>query len=225
MMPLFSEDNLKILESLSFTKTLYAFDFDGTLSQIVRKPSDAIISKTTNKLIEKLSMLAPIAIVSGRSVEDLKKKLIYQPLYLIGNHGLEGFGGSSNHALRSAEQNCKSWDATLKKIDFGAGVEIENKTFSIAIHYRRSRNKKLSKEKIIAAIESLTSGPRIIPGKFVFNLLPRQAPHKGMAVMELLNKTNTKYVFYIGDDDSVANDFSLTSKNIFTVRVGKKKNS
>ena len=85
--------------------------------------------------------------------------------------------------------------------------------------------KKLSKEKIIAAIESLTSGPRIIPGKFVFNLLPRQAPHKGMAVMELLNKTNTKYVFYIGDDDTDEDVFSLPSKNIFTVRVGKKKNS
>lgn len=59
-----------ILESLSFTKTLYAFDFDGTLSRIVRVPSEATVSDVTNRLLIQLSELVPVAIISGRSIDD-----------------------------------------------------------------------------------------------------------------------------------------------------------
>ena len=38
---LLDPEPLKLLESFSFTRTLYAFDFDGTLSPIVADPSAA----------------------------------------------------------------------------------------------------------------------------------------------------------------------------------------
>ncbi len=210
-----------IVESLSFTKTLYAFDFDGTLSKIVKVPSAATIGSMTNKLLKDLAALAPVAVVSGRSLSDLRARLLYQPRYMIGNHGLEGLGFSSNdlsHANRVAE----AWGTQLAKIDFGPGVEIENKTYSLAVHYRRSRNKRDVRLQIKRVLETLDPQPRVIAGKSVINLLPTGAPHKGAAVMELARQLGTKNVFYIGDDDTDEDVFGLLDPRIMTVRVGKK---
>ena len=76
MIPLFNKDGLVVLESLSFTNTLYAFDFDGTLAKIVREPSSAKMNSETHNLMAQLSKLVPVAIISGRSVQDLKTSCI-----------------------------------------------------------------------------------------------------------------------------------------------------
>ena len=60
MIPLFSKGSLVVLESLSFTKTLYAFDFDGTLAKIVRDPNSAKMEQTTESLLKRLADLVPV---------------------------------------------------------------------------------------------------------------------------------------------------------------------
>lgn len=225
MIPLFSKSSLTVLESLSFTKTLYAFDFDGTLAKIVPVPSDAYMTKTTEKLLTDLSKLVPVAIISGRSVQDLKKRVGTHPQFLIGNHGLEGLG--NNNTLADAQKICASWTKSLKKQNFESAIEIEDKTYSIALHYRRSRNKTLAKNKIQSAIEKLLPPPRLISGKFIFNLLPPGTQHKGAAMLDLMQKSEIKHAFYIGDDDTDEDVFSVPYKSgqLMTVRVGIKKSS
>ena len=224
MNPLFSKASLMILESLSFTKTLYAFDFDGTLSKIVRTPNEATLARTTEVLLKRLSEFAPVAILSGRSIADLKTRLGFQPKYLIGNHGLEGLG-KNNGSLNDAQSACELWKKKLKAADFGVGTEIEDKTYSLAIHYRRSRNKKFAKEQIRSALSSLHPQPRVVTGKSVVNLLPIGAPHKGVAVLELMKKAGMKHSFFIGDDDTDEDVFELPEARIVTARVGYKKSS
>lgn len=225
MNPLFDTSSLRILESLSFTKTIYAFDFDGTLSKIVPVPSDASLSVTTTKLLKELSKLAPVAIISGRSIDDLKQRLSFKPHYLIGNHGLEGLGNNRT-SLNRAKLECQTWKNELAKKDFRPGVEIEDKTYSLAVHYRRSRNKKITKNEIRNAIAELLPQPHIITGKSVINLLPQGAPHKGAALLELMKKAGVRNAFYIGDDDTDEDVFSLPNGHItVTVRVGKKNTS
>ncbi len=224
MNPLFSKSSLMILESLSFTKTLYAFDFDGTLSKIVRDPESACMIDSTAKLIRELSGLAPVAIVSGRSLDDLKRRLPCQLSYLVGNHGLEGLGKNGT-SLVKAQETCRTWRPSLLNVDLGNGVEVEDKQYSLAIHYRKSRNKKVAKEKIRNIVDKLDPVPRIIAGKSVINLLPATAPHKGMAVLEILEKSGASHVFYIGDDDTDEDVFSLPDERIMTVRVGEKRSS
>ena len=221
---LFSKSSLMILESLSFTKTLYAFDFDGTLSKIVRVPSEATMNQTTTALLKQLSELASVAIISGRSIEDLRERVPFQPQYLIGNHGLEGLGNNHDE-LERAHEDCKKWRKKLDEIEFGSGVEIEDKTYSLAIHYRRSRNKREVRVQIKDAVAHLTPAPRIIAGKAVINLLPVGAPHKGVAVLELMKRHGMKNALYIGDDDTDEDVFSLPDNRIMTVRVGEKRAS
>lgn len=221
---MFSKSSLIVLESLSFTETLYAFDFDGTLSKIVRVPSEARMSRTTEQLIRQLSEKVPVAIVSGRSVEDLRARLGFTPKFLVGNHGLE-INGINPESLAQAQRICRSWMSSLKRQKWPSGVEIEDKTFSLAIHYRRSRNRSSSRQQIQCELGRLKPSPRVIQGKLVYNILPHGAPHKGAAVMDVLRRSGMRHVFYIGDDDTDEDVFNLPPHEkgqIMTVRVGKK---
>jgi len=225
MKKLFLPSSLKILESLSFTKSLYAFDFDGTLAKIVRDPQDASIRASTNSLLQELAKHAPLAIVSGRSIADLRSHLDFEPPHLIGNHGLEGLGARPD-ALEMAHKICMKWkrhlEGRLPAQHLRTGVEIEDKSFSLALHYRKSPTKKNAKLAILSEAANLDPKPRIILGKCVVNLLPPGAPHKGVALVELMLQTNTKSALYVGDDDTDEDVFSLPNARIFTVRVGRK---
>jgi len=228
MKKLFNPDNLKLLEALSFTPTLYAFDFDGTLSKIVRNPQDAAIKPSTDLLLKELAKHAPVAIISGRSIADLKTHLKFVPPHLIGNHGLEGLGTRPD-ALDLAKKICVDWrqylENHLPKEELKGGLEIEDKSFSIAVHYRKCASKKKAKIDVLNVVATLDPKPRIILGKCVVNLLPPGAPHKGVALVELMFQTEIKSAFYIGDDDTDEDVFSLPNARIFTVRVGKKTTS
>lgn len=228
MKKLFSPDNLKLLEALSFTPTLYAFDFDGTLSKIVSNLQDATIRSSTDLLLKKLAEHAPVAIISGRSIADLRTRLKFTPPHLIGNHGLEGLGTRPD-ALKLAHKICADWKQYLEnhlpKEDLRSGLEIEDKSFSIAVHYRKCTAKKKAKIDILNVVANLDPKPRIILGKCVVNLLPPGAPHKGVALVELMFQTEIKSAFYIGDDDTDEDVFSLPNARILTVRVGRKKTS
>jgi trehalose 6-phosphate phosphatase len=229
MHPLFSKKSLPILEALTFTKTLYAFDFDGTLSKIVKEPTSARFSDGTEELLRRLSEVAPVAVVSGRSLSDLRQRLSFKPQYMVGNHGLEGIGIPKS-SLESARRVAARWKEQLLALgirqDRLPGVEIDDKQYSLAIHYRQSRQKRRAFELIRAAIARLEPSPRVIPGKSVVNLLPAGAPHKGVAVLELMKKAQVGHFFYIGDDDTDEDVFGLPEGELaVTVRVGRKRSS
>lgn len=226
MIDLFSKGSLIVLESLSFTKTLYAFDFDGTLSKIVRKPSEASILPSTAELLRDLSELVPVAVISGRSVDDLRPRLRFKPRFVVGNHGLEGIDKAS-FSLAKARQISRRWAEDLKTVKFEPGVEIEDKDYSLALHYRRARNKRVARSQIQKAIEGLSPSPRVIQGKFVYNVLPAGAPHKGAALLDLLDKCRMKHILYIGDDDTDEDVFNLPydGGQLMTIRIGKKNSS
>lgn len=219
---LFTEEGQKILESFCFTPTLFAFDYDGTLAKIVESPSQAKMTSKTQFLIEQLEALAPMAIISGRGMTDLKALIRFQPKYLIGNHGLEGLKAHSG-CLQTAQSVCQDWKRVLTpKIKTEPGITLEDKGYSLAIHYRRSRTKSRAKLLILEACAELVPPPRIIMGKCVVNIVPSGAPHKGMALLQLMLECNVKTAFYIGDDDTDEDIFSLPDARLLSVRVGKK---
>ncbi len=225
---LFTSTGVQVLESLSFTKTLYAFDFDGTLSPIVGSPDAAAMPTKTMELIRELAKLTPVAIISGRSLKDLKDKVNEIPCQLIGNHGLEGLSTRTKSILQAGKL-CTLWKFNLEEnwndLKSDSGVFIEDKTYSLAIHYRGSRNKKKARASLFKKIAMLDPSPRIILGKSVINLVPTGAPHKGAALLETMKKLNLKCAFYIGDDDTDEDVFSIPDGKIISVRVGQKNSS
>src|SRR6476469_7261311 len=86
----------------------------------------------TTALLRRLSPL-PTAPTCGRSRDDLVHRLRDVPIvHVSGNHGLEPWA-EDPHYIRQAQR----WVQELSPRLAGCrGVVIENKTYSISIHYR-----------------------------------------------------------------------------------------
>ncbi|MBF0363373.1 MAG: trehalose-phosphatase [Oligoflexia bacterium] len=226
---LFEKQTKMILESLTFTKTLFAFDFDGTLTPLINEYENAKISDQILELLALLRSFAPVAIVSGRNAKELKTILNFKPTFLVGNNRLVGLDKGNNIDFKY-EKICKTWYHDLKEKLFpneknDLGISLENKKYSIAIHYRKSRQKKIAKKYIQDVLTGLSSSPKIVWGKSVVNVIPMGAPHKGMALLDVIEKSGCTNAFYIGDDVTDEDVFNLHHSNIIKVRVGLKKNS
>lgn len=219
---LFSNTSLKILESLSFTNTLYAFDFDGTLAPIVEDPAVAAMTNTTASLFARLCDRVPTAIISGRSLSDLRSRISLPIRYLIGNHGLEGLPDAC--PIQDLKKQCNAWRAILEKEVLqqlnDPGVWLEDKEYSLAIHYRKSRKKKRARAHILSVTNSIGSELRVVPGKLVYNLVPASGPHKGIALSRVMKHAGTKFGFFIGDDYTDEDVFEMPNHRLLTVRVG-----
>jgi trehalose 6-phosphate phosphatase len=175
---LFSLPGKRLLGSLPLTETLFAFDFDGTLAPIVSSPDKASLPHKTEEWLRRLSSRAATAVISGRSMKDLREKLQSFPGRLIGNHGLEGLLSQATSA-RKAKNICKEWktmisekERVLWKIP---GVTLEDKAYSLTFHYRHSRNKTNALSTLMEVIQKLIPSPWVIPGKSVLNLIPSGA--------------------------------------------------
>lgn len=222
---LFQENGRKLLKSFSFANPLLALDFDGTLAPIVNEPDHAKCSKTIEDLLRELQSYYPLAIISGRSLVDLRPR-IPKGLLLVGNHGLEGLSSKSSSLERLQKVNAEWLECFEKEKSLRSlGVKIENKLFSLALHFRNSNRKQMAKAQILQFCATLKPQPRIILGKSVVNVLPAGAPHKGVALLELMKHFQTESAIYVGDDDTDEDVFSLPDERILSIRVGMKRDS
>lgn len=224
MIHLFKPEGYQAIDAFCMANTLFAFDYDGTLAPIVEDPNTAFMRKNTTKLLNDISKFAPVAIISGRARRDVKIFIPASIDYVIGNHGLEGLPGGLA-SLDFAETATKSWHAHLKSLSNLDGVVIENKTYSLAIHYRKCRDKRQTKAKILDLVSSLSPPPRIVMGKCVVNLISPGAPHKGVALLELMLRSGCRSAIYFGDDDNDEDVFTLGEESLLTVRVGRNDSS
>lgn len=225
---LFSPSGLKSIMSLIQSDCLYAFDFDGTLAKIVNDPSKASATVKTKLLLTRLTSKNKVAVISGRSIFDLKKRLGVPIKDLIGSHGLES-PYNNIKTIKNAQKICNNWvkqiNIKMKNEKMQSGITIENKRYSLAIHYRNSKNRTAAKKLVSKWIEEILPTPHIVTGKCVFNLIPKGSPNKGSALLQLMKVLNTKFAFYIGDDDTDEDVFTLPNRKILTVRIQNKKGS
>lgn len=218
---------LKRIRRICSVQTLFAFDFDGTLSKIQSHPRGARITDRTRQLLHRLNEMAYLAIISGRHTADLKSHLGFTPRYLIGNHGASGLVWERALEAR-ARQTCRAWKKQIRQSLEAAnmsGIELEDNLFTLAFHYRHARNKRKAKTMIQEKVLQLSPPPHIITGKSVINIVPGELPHKGDAFQKLLQMSKARSAFYIGDDDTDESIFDLALPYVLTGRVGYKKKS
>ncbi len=225
---LFRPKNIQALQGLIQKAPLLAFDFDGTLAPLVQNHEGAKLSKKTEMLLKHLAQLYPVIIVSGRSIKDLKSRLRNSKWLLIGNHGVEGLQKNTKHANQSKRLSLhwqKSIEQVLDSTPLLAKIALENKTYSLSLHLRYSKNKAAAKKILVKAAMQLEPIPRLVHGKSVINLIPQGLPHKGDALLSAMKKLKKSHAFFIGDDVTDEDAFSLKNKKIFSVRIGKKMGS
>jgi trehalose 6-phosphate phosphatase len=228
MESLLGEKGRQQLQALASEQSLYAFDFDGTLTRIVRDRGAVRLSARVRAQLNELGKHAPIAIISGRSLEDLRTHVGEGIPHLIGNHGLEERHELSD-VMDHAREICANWKRQIGA-GFGPlfrtlGVEVEDKTYSLTFHYRTAGRKRAARGAVIEALSELAPSPRIVLGKSSINALPPGMPNKGGALLKLMARLGVQRALFIGDDMTDEDVFSLRDSRIVTGRIGMKKDS
>lgn len=219
---LFSAAGLAALRDFIDGNTLFAFDLDGTLAPIIADPGKIVIPVDVSRRLLALQQMAPVAIITGRSRTDALNHLGFTPAYLVGNHGAEGLPGreKEEHGYVSL---CSSWKEQLGRLLLGgdaSGIVLEDKGATLSLHYRNSPDREQARGRIHNAIARLVPPPRSGSGKFVENIVPEAAPHKGAALLSIMAHLGCSRAFFAGDDETDEDVFRLDDARILGIRVG-----
>ncbi|HUO34917.1 MAG TPA: trehalose-phosphatase [Candidatus Acidoferrum sp.] len=222
MRPILSKSNFPALREFAAGRVLLAFDFDGTLAPLMPHPSSAALRPSTRKLLRALVSLYPCIVVSGRSRADVRRRLRGISFHeIMGNHGIEPWSSS-----RSIARAVESWIPIVRESlrDF-SGLILEDKRFTLSVHYRHEPRKSQARRAIALLARSLP-GATVIGGKQVVNVIPKGAPDKGLAVERARKELHLDLVIYVGDDENDETVFSRAHKGRYlTIRVGAKRTS
>ncbi len=212
-------------------KIVFFLDYDGTLTPIVSRPELAVISSQMQDMIKKLSQKYTTAIVSGRMREDVEKLVGIQGLIYAGSHGFDIKGPQVTMVQPQAKETIplvsKIIERLKKELSNLEGLIIEEKKFSVAVHYR------LVEREEIPAIKTLVGGLiqenkslRLMKGKKVFEILPAIDWNKGKAVKWVMNALGINWedfsVIYIGDDTTDEDAFRVVATRGMSILVSDK---
>jgi len=207
-------------------RIVFFLDYDGTLTPIRKKPHYAKAKKTTKKLLKNLAKKpkSKVYILSGRELSNIKRLLGVSNIYYIGNHGIEakGPGGfryvyGPARRVSSIIQKCHS---ILKKRIRFKGTALENKKYTLSLHYRGAKRKDvpLIKKSFFKIVESFTKCGKlkITKGKEVLEVRPNINWNKGSILLWVMKDfPKSTLPFCIGDDKTDEDAFkALGGKGI-----------
>ncbi len=220
MQPLFSPEGESALASVMQRRPLLAFDFDGTLAPIVDRPEEARLPAAWAVLFAELKTLLPVAIVTGRSVVDVAPRLSFEPHYILGNHGAEDPHGTMQAG--SVERlDALRHELALSKPRWSAlGIELEDKHYSLALHYRLAADQEAARICIEELVAGKPPGLHFFHGKCVMNVAPDDADDKADAVMSLVERVGAGAALFAGDDINDEPVFERVPADWLTVKVG-----
>lgn len=223
MRPLAAEAGARAVAALARGRALVALDYDGTLAPIVVDRERAAMRARTAALLAQVAARYPTAVVSGRARADVAARVDGLGVrWVIGNHGLEP---GPPARLRRFEAEAGQARVLLEAaLSAEAGIDVEDKRYSLAVHYRRARDKGAARAAIAAAVAALPMAVRRVPGKDVVNVVPAGAPDKGDAVQRLSATARADRVLYVGDDDTDEDVFAHPAGRL-SVRIGRSRRS
>ncbi|WP_459718827.1 trehalose-phosphatase [Actinophytocola sp. KF-1] len=205
-------------------RLLVACDYDGTLAPIVENPDEA---RPMTESVGALRSLAGLhetttAVISGRALRDLATlSRLPAEVHLVGSHGSE-FDIGFVHALDDqAKALHRRLETELERItDDTAGVQLEIKPASIAVHTRRAEPDVAERVN-----EQVRQGPctwdgvQVTEGKAVIELAVVQTD-KGRALDVLRHQVGATAAVFVGDDVTDEKAFARLSGPDLGVKVG-----
>ncbi|MDO8658145.1 MAG: trehalose-phosphatase [Candidatus Levybacteria bacterium] len=209
-------------------------DFDGTLSPLVSTPARAKLPKYTKILLEQLVLIDNVtfAIISGRGLDDVKEKINISGIFYSGSHGMEWelngrrFATTIPTKITLLLKEIK--DAMIKISQIYKGSHVEDKTFSVAFHYRRvAASKKVIIEELLHKQLSKYLETNLVSLLFsneTYEMRARLNWTKGDMVLHYkkLQHGNTSTIIYIGDSVTDEDAFKKLRRSI-TIKVGTRK--
>ncbi|HJV62198.1 MAG TPA: trehalose-phosphatase [Albitalea sp.] len=221
MRHLFSTDGEQALAAVMRQRPLLAFDFDGTLAPIVARPDEARVPQVVSQGLARLAQALPVAVITGRSVADVRPRLGFEPRYVVGNHGAEDLSVGPPSAASQA------LDALRHRITLRAeqlarsGVAVEDKQYSLALHYRLADDKGAALLCIEELLQGIEPALKRFGGKCVVNVVAAGLPDKGDALASLVRRAGAQAALFVGDDVNDEAVFMRAEPHWLTVRIGR----
>jgi alpha,alpha-trehalase len=198
-------------------------DYDGTLTAIVDRPEDALLSPAMRDALSALARLCPLAVVSGRARPEVEGLVALDGIVYAGCHGFDIAGPgitSPRHAdaERAVPLLAEVAEALIRRLGGVAGVRVENKTYAVAVHTR------LVAPEVVDEVRAVVAGRaarhpelRLTSGKKVLEVRPQVEWDKGRAVLWLMGALHLDrpdvVPVYVGDD--------LTDEDAFAALEGR----
>jgi trehalose 6-phosphate phosphatase len=181
-------------------------DIDGTIVDIAPTPRQVWVSPELRQTLRRLQNLTggALALVSGRKLTEID--LLFAPLQLaaVGGHGAEIRPVPGTEPQMRAGSLSAELKRTLAALtELGPGILVEDKGYSLALHYRLAPELGPALQAGVARIcTRMPSGSvEILPGKAVVEVKPAQVS-KALAVRELMKYPPfaDRHPIFIGDD-------------------------
>jgi trehalose 6-phosphate phosphatase len=209
------------------TDWAFFLDIDGTLLEYAASPQEVRVDAELVGMLERLfaSSGGAVALVSGRSVEDIDK--LFAPLKFpaAGQHGTErrAADGSIRQHAPPLEDLARAAGEIVRLTAAHAGLVFENKGMTLALHYRLAPGLRALAEREMRAIAAgLGEAFELQSGKFVVEIKPG-GKDKGSAIAEFAAErpfAGRRPVF-IGDDLTDEAGFAVVNRiGGHSVKVG-----
>lgn len=181
-------------------------DYDGTLTPIVDRPEDAVISEGMRDAVRRLAERTTVCVVSGRDRAVVSRWLGIEGLVVAGSHGFDLGDDRASAAGHFEEVLATVTDRLRSGLSEVPGATVEPKRFSVAVHYRLVA--RAQRPHVTAVVNALLSdyseALKLTPGKMVYEIQPNLDWDKGKAVQYLrraLGVDGAEFVpLYLGDD-------------------------
>jgi len=193
------------IDAATLPSSAVLLDVDGTILDLAPTPLEVVVPPELTVALERLAKRTggALAFVSGRPLAELD--LFFQPLKLpaIAGHGAEL--RLADHSVRRATTFLDpELIAEIASIaDDKPGVVVEDKKYSIAVHYRQAPHLGHAVRDEVNAICARFSSSlvEILPGKSVIEV-KQPSFNKGTAVRELMQHApfQGRRPIFIGDD-------------------------
>jgi trehalose 6-phosphate phosphatase len=197
-------------------QTAILLDIDGTLLDLMPTPREVWVppglSKTLNRLLERTS--GALALVSGRSLNDIDLIFAPEEFPAVGGHGAEmRVTAEGDIAAIRAPQMDKELKRRLAAIaKLSPGILLEDKGYSLALHYRLAPHAERAIYEAVSLIRAdLPNAPiEVLPGKCVCEI-KHSGFNKASGVLELMTHDPFKgrRPIFIGDD--------VTDESVFAI--------
>jgi len=205
-------------------------DFDGTLTHHQNDPATVELPEPMRSRLATLAAHPrfAVAVISGRSLDDLIPRVRLKNVAYAGNHGLEiaamGLEWIDPAAIQSRSELSRCAVDVAEILRGVPGVRLENKQLSLAIDYRPCPL--AQRADIVERLDQLATrfpALRMRHALLGSEVLPRTSSSKGTAA-RILNKHQLAVegtAIYLGDDVTDEDAFRELSDGI-TIHVGER---
>lgn len=207
---------------------LLLLDYDGTLVGFQDDIDKASPDDQLYRLLDTLEadINNHLVIISGRKHSTLEQWFHNKPYSLIAEHGVWTKEPGGEWRLKSGLSN--TWKGEVSALmesfaDRTPGAFVEEKSFSLAWHYRKVQRDlgSLRAHELIDSLRDYSAayGLQLLDGDKVVEIRSAEV-NKGRATLDILHENRYDFILSIGDDRTDEDTFQALPATACTIKVG-----